>query len=480
MIRGHLSLHRNFHHVDGRDRGALDPTYLGYLDTLVNYATGEGMLVILDAHNYGRAWGLGIGVAGGTPNSAFASFWSAVAIHYKANPLVAFGLMNEPGATGQTAALWLASCNAANSAIRSAGATSQLIVVPVAIGDGASGFIPNGNDTVFNTGVVDPNNNYAIELHQYFDSNGSGTQAVPVGNGYVPPEILTDATVWARKFGLKLVLGEFGADTGPDGVAAIRNCMQFLQNNSDVWIIATQWGAGNAWGNYVNGMDPVNGQDQPTTLALASFAPGGSSVGQALATKKYPITYSGATFGPGRFGECLTAGSASVNGGDCSNMRLSSAVGVLTLDGWVRCAGAPGSPLGIATNANFANLFVNSDGTALARCGQGDAIVLSSSAFLADGVFRQVKLVCHPGGTLLFVGGVLVASTSTTLASVGYTGSFPFTFGSNGLSVDEVAFWGVPTHTANFTPPSAPYAGTELGLYAAWHFDGPTDTFGYG
>jgi endoglucanase len=96
----------------------------GYAECPVE--TGASSLKIeIEPHNYGYGFGALIGSTQ-TPNSSFADLWGKLAFHYKSNPEVIFGLMNEPH--DQSAAAWLSSANAAIAAIRSAGATQQILV----------------------------------------------------------------------------------------------------------------------------------------------------------------------------------------------------------------------------------------------------------------------------------------------------------------------------------------------------------------
>ena len=50
----------------------------------------------------------------------------------------------------------------------------------------------------------------AIEMHQYLDSDGSGTSATCV-SPTIGAERLADATTWLQQNGLKGFLGEMGA-----------------------------------------------------------------------------------------------------------------------------------------------------------------------------------------------------------------------------------------------------------------------------
>src|SRR5262249_41391320 len=150
--------------------GALDSTELARLDDVVSYATGKGLKVDVDPHNYGYGFGNLIGSAQ-TPNTAFADLWGKLAAHFKTNSNVIFGLMNEPH--DQSATAWLGSANAAIAAIRNAGATQE-ILVPGSYWDGAWTWVSSDNDTVIGTGVADPAHNFAFEVHQYLDQDGSG------------------------------------------------------------------------------------------------------------------------------------------------------------------------------------------------------------------------------------------------------------------------------------------------------------------
>ena len=143
--------------------GPLDAHHLAEVTDLIDYATSLGIKVELDVHNYGTAFGNPIGSTG-TPTSSFADLGKARGA-FQDNPDVMFGLMNEPCA--QTATQWLPSINAAIAAIRDAGAVDHMVLVSGAYWDGASTWISSDNDTVIGKpgAIVDPANNYAIEVH---------------------------------------------------------------------------------------------------------------------------------------------------------------------------------------------------------------------------------------------------------------------------------------------------------------------------
>ena len=104
-----------------------DQQYLGLIDQYVENVTGLGMQIILDPHNYARYRGDVIGAADSpVSDTFFGEFWAALALRYMNNPLVVFGIMNEPNS--MTSELWVSDANAAIAAIRATGAKNLLTV----------------------------------------------------------------------------------------------------------------------------------------------------------------------------------------------------------------------------------------------------------------------------------------------------------------------------------------------------------------
>jgi endoglucanase len=244
--------------------GALDPTELSRLTDVVNYATSKGLKIEIEPHDYGYGFGALIGSAQ-TPNSAFADFWGKLAQHFESNPNVIFGLMNEPH--DQSATTWLGSANAAIAAIRGAGAVSQEILVPGSYWDGAWTWTSTDNATVVGTGVQDPAHNFAFEVHQYLDSDGSGTHPGAV-SATIGVERLTAITQWAEATGNHLFLGEVGVTTDQTSLTALDGMLTYMQQHTDAWQGATYWAGGPWWGNYMFSIEPQNGVDKPQMAIL--------------------------------------------------------------------------------------------------------------------------------------------------------------------------------------------------------------------
>jgi endoglucanase len=244
--------------------GTLDPTELSRLTDVVNYATGKGLKIEIEPHDYGYGFGALIGSAQ-TPNSAFADFWGKLAQHFESNPNVIFGLMNEPH--DQSATAWLGSANAAIAAIRGAGTVSQEILVPGSYWDGAWTWTSTDNAAVVGTGVQDPAHNFAFEVHQYLDSDGSGTHPGAV-SATIGVERLTAITQWAEATGNHLFLGEVGVTTDQTSLTALDGMLTHMQQHTDAWQGETYWAGGPWWGNYMFSIEPQNGVDKPQMAIL--------------------------------------------------------------------------------------------------------------------------------------------------------------------------------------------------------------------
>jgi len=90
---------------------------------------------------------------------------------------VVFGIMNEPHNIPDMA-IWAKTVQAAVTAIRQAGATSQMILLPGNDFTSAQSFVSNGSagnlSTVHN--LDGSNTSLIFDVHKYLDSDGSGTQ----------------------------------------------------------------------------------------------------------------------------------------------------------------------------------------------------------------------------------------------------------------------------------------------------------------
>lgn len=248
---------------------ALNSDELTRLDEVINSAAAKHMTVVLDLHNYGAYRGGLIGSAA-VPTSAFQDFWGRIAGRYKDSASVVFGLMNEPH--DQSAADWAVIAQSAVDAIRATGAP-QLILVPGTNWSGANnwttrfGTVSNGEALL---GLKDPGENFAFEMHQYFDTWSTGTTPSCV-SATIGVERLEAATAWLRQNNRKGFLGEFGASTDPVCISALTNTLEYLTINADVWQGWTYWVGARWFGNYMFNIYPPNKATSPQLTAMDKF-----------------------------------------------------------------------------------------------------------------------------------------------------------------------------------------------------------------
>ncbi len=278
--------------------GAFDADQLGYITDFVSQTTAKGGYVILDPHDFGQYVIGDTGYAIGSPQVSvpqFSAFWGNLAANFAGNDHVIFNLMNEPaGAPLISTADWFTAAQSAVNAIRGAGAANT-ILVPGNYYTGAwswtTGFAPNAsNADVLATygagGLDDPGvngsgKNLVYEVHQYFDSNYSGS--TPFIDHPDVAALFSDFTAWLNLTGNKGFLGEFGVSANLAGGTAQQDAvtatLDYLEANSNVWTGWTWWAGGPWWGNYDFSLEPTGlGQpgtpvDAPQMAYLAPYLP---------------------------------------------------------------------------------------------------------------------------------------------------------------------------------------------------------------
>jgi endoglucanase len=271
---------------------ALNSTELNRLHTFVSATTAKGVYVILEPHNFARYYPDPANFQSSTQgligsyydNSVFADFWSRVANIYKTNDHVIFNLMNEPNT--MPTEQWVSAANAAIAAIRATGSTN-LIQVPGNQWTGAHAWTANYYGTpnsVAMLNIVDPADNYAFEVHQYLDSDSSGT-TTNIVNADIGVTRLSAFTDWLRANHKRGFLGEFAVATNTIGSGAtqigdeaLTNMLSHIQTNADVWLGWTWWAAGPWWGPYMFTLEPPNvgsasPADRQPMAVLRSFIP---------------------------------------------------------------------------------------------------------------------------------------------------------------------------------------------------------------
>ncbi|KAJ5783281.1 hypothetical protein N7457_005055 [Penicillium paradoxum] len=250
-----------------------DATYLASLRSTVNYITSSGGYAVIDPHNFGRYYGNII-----TSTSDFAAFWTTLASEFASNDKVIFDTNNEYNSMDQTLVLNLN--QAAINAIRAAGATSQYIFVEGNSWSGAWTWTAV-NDNM--KALTDPQDLIVYEMHQYLDSDGSGTSSTCVSST-IGQERVVAATQWLKDNGKKAFLGEFAGGANSVCQSAVTGMLDYLQENSDVWLGASWWSAGPWWGDYIYSFEPPSGTGYTYYMSLlANYFPSNGS-GETITT----------------------------------------------------------------------------------------------------------------------------------------------------------------------------------------------------
>lgn len=250
----------------------LDAAELLRLDAAVVAAKLAGMRTVIDLHNFAYYGTDRIGTGPATA-AALADVWRRLATHFRSEPFVAFGLMNEP--YDIPVADWLPAANAAVAAIREAGAR-QLVLVPGTLWTGVHSWesdTPLGNNARTMLGLVDPGENVAYDVHQYLDADFSGTAAA-CPRGADALRAVERLTGWLAQNRARAYLGEIGASaqTGcPEHLAAI---LAHVNAHPEQWVGWAAWGAGDWWPPaYHFRLEPGTGPVTAVIQAAARAAP---------------------------------------------------------------------------------------------------------------------------------------------------------------------------------------------------------------
>jgi endoglucanase len=181
---------------------------------------------------------------------------------------------NEFNSEDQTLVLQLN--QAAINAIRAAGATKQYIFVEGNSWSGAWTW-PTINDNMKD--LTDPQNMIVYEMHQYLDSDGSGTSETCVSST-IGQERVVAATQWLKDNGKKAFLGEFAGGANTVCQSAVSGMLNYLEANSDVWLGASWWAAGPWWADYIYSFEPPSGTGYVYYMdLLKQYFPGSTSGG---------------------------------------------------------------------------------------------------------------------------------------------------------------------------------------------------------
>ncbi|KAI1781381.1 glycoside hydrolase family 5 protein [Hypoxylon cercidicola] len=230
--------------VNNKLGGNLDTGNLAKYDQLMQACLATGASCMIDIHNFAR-WNGGIIGQGGPTDDQFVSLWRQLATKYADSDKVVFELMNEPH--DLDVGVWANTCQKAVTAIREAGATSQMILLPGTNFDSAATLPTSGGaeqllDIKNPDGTTD---NLLLDIHKYLDEDNSGTHAECTTDN---TDAFNDLAEFLRGKGRKGFVSETGASKDASN--------SLINENSDVFVGLVGWGAGSFDTSYVLSLTP--------------------------------------------------------------------------------------------------------------------------------------------------------------------------------------------------------------------------------
>jgi endoglucanase len=265
--------------------GALDPTFLGQINSLIEHATAKGMHVMLNCHCFGGR------DVGGTerkvgdqqlPFDAFSDLWSRLATMYANNLSVYFDLMNEPESMPTTGysnnilfvnyltgtETLVAAYNHAIASIRAIEANNLVLLEGHGFNNAKTfntgAWYGTASGVAFSSGIVDSIDNWTVSVHNYPDINhGDEGDAI---DATILRTQMVNVIAWAQSNNKRVFVGEFSATSAdPNGLAVVTDFINYLKDNRRYvygwswWegrLLASTLSAYNIASDYGGGGDP--------------------------------------------------------------------------------------------------------------------------------------------------------------------------------------------------------------------------------
>jgi endoglucanase len=248
--------------------GVLNETQFSNYNMLLSDCLSTGAYCEIDIHNYARYDGQIIG-QGGPSNEIFAELWFNIASYWKNETKVIFGIMNEPHDIPNITT-WAESVQCAVTAIREAGASTQMILLPGNNYTSAQTFVSSGSAEALGM-VRNPDGtftNLIMDVHKYLDYDNSGTHAPCVTNNI--EDAWYPLTTWLRANGRQALNTETGGGNVDSCVGYMSQQIGYQAAQSDVMLGYLGWSAGSFATDYVLSQVPYyNGMGWNDTLLVS-------------------------------------------------------------------------------------------------------------------------------------------------------------------------------------------------------------------
>ncbi|KNZ61587.1 hypothetical protein VP01_1381g1 [Puccinia sorghi] len=184
--------------------GPLNQTSLKAYQTFVEKITTNGANVAIDLHSFARYKGQIVGESASTPSDVLVDVWLKLGEVFKDNPLVMFGLSNEPHDLNLTK--WAATVQKVVTALRTK-KIDNILLIP---GDDYTSLKAFPKWFPVMKTVLNPDKSHkglVFEVHRYLDSDNSGTSKECVASR---ADEVKAAVELLRADGRQVILGETG------------------------------------------------------------------------------------------------------------------------------------------------------------------------------------------------------------------------------------------------------------------------------
>lgn len=191
--------------------GKLDELNWGSYNKVIDACLVTGAWCMIDMHNFARYNG-GIIGQGGVEDEVFVNLWVQIAKYYEKNDKIIFGLMNEPHDLDVN--IWAQTCQKVVTAIRKAGATSQMILLPATNFASVGSYVDSGSAAALGA-ITNPDKSTDLlyfDVHKYLDINNSGSHVECTTDNV---QAFEDFATWLRDNKRQAIISETGASMDP-------------------------------------------------------------------------------------------------------------------------------------------------------------------------------------------------------------------------------------------------------------------------
>jgi endoglucanase len=241
-------------------------TNLIAIKAVLDRALTDGLYVIIEPHNFGYIRDTNTGTdrligADAEGTAQFVDWWIRVSTKFKNYPNVIFGLMNEQH--DQTASQWKTGAVAAINSIAQV-TTARWVFIPGTSWTGGHSWVSSGSGAAWAAYVPPAGMQIAFDMHEYLDSDFSGTHAVCAGFGSSP---MTGAVSWAQTNGFKIHIGEIGWSQDASCPADATALMSYFSASQPTVIGWAYWVGGSQafYGGYFQTVQPTGYPAGPFT-----------------------------------------------------------------------------------------------------------------------------------------------------------------------------------------------------------------------